>query len=86
MNAITDERIAETISALLARRDGSASICPSEVARALVPDSAWHALMPQVRNVAAAMAARGLLAVTRGAQTVDVLSGGGPIRLRRPPC
>lgn len=84
MNAITDETIAEAISALLASRDASASICPSEVARALVPGTGWRALMPRVRSAAATMVASGALKVTRGAKSVSALSRGGPIRLRRP--
>lgn len=82
---VTDEAIERTVFALLARRSASASICPSEVARALVGDEhAWRALMPAVRRVAGALAAKGSLRVTRGAAEVDATSPGGPVRLRRP--
>ena len=82
----SDERIGETIFGLLAQRDASASICPSEVARALAADDAgWRALMPEVRRVAAVLAQRGLLRVTRGADDVDARVPGGPVRLRRLP-
>lgn len=83
--AATDPKIEQTIFALLDRRDASASICPSEVARALArSDVAWRALMPAVRRVAAKLAAKGALRVTRGADEVDATSKGGPVRLRRP--
>lgn len=82
---MTDPEIIDTIWALLDARSAAASICPSDVARALASDDmAWRALMPDIRRVAAALAADGLLHVTRGASTVDAQSAGGPIRLRRP--
>ena len=81
----SDEKIAQTIFALLQQRDAAASICPSDVARALATgEPAWRALMPEVRRVAAALATTGSLTVTRGAEEVDAMSPGGPIRLRRP--
>ncbi|MEW9919548.1 DUF3253 domain-containing protein [Marimonas sp. MJW-29] len=60
-------------------RGAGKTICPSEVARALADD--WRALMPQVRAVAARMAARGEIAVTQRGVAVDALSAQGPIRL-----
>ncbi|CAA2109040.1 DUF3253 domain-containing protein [Variovorax paradoxus] len=81
----SDETIERTIFELLAQRDAAASICPSEVARALAKsDAAWRALMPDVRRVASELAAKGALRVTRGADEVDSTSPGGPVRLRRP--
>jgi hypothetical protein len=81
----TDDEIERTIFALLRQRDAAASICPSDVARALASEApAWRALMPDVRRVAAVLAERGSLRVTRGADEVDAMSPGGPIRLRRP--
>jgi hypothetical protein len=80
-----DDEIERTIFALLRQRDAAASICPSDVARALASKApAWRALMPAVRRVAAVLAERGSLRVTRGAEEVDAMSPGGPIRLRRP--
>ena len=79
-----DSEIVETIFALLARRCGNATICPSEVARAMhSKESDWRAAMPRVREVAGALAARGLLRVTRQGEEVDATSQGGPIRLGR---
>ena len=80
-----DPAIVETILALLASRAPSASICPSDVARALSPDERiWRAAMPDIRRVAARLASDGRVKVTRGAVEVDALSKGGPIRIRRP--
>lgn len=81
---MTDSDITKTIWDLLDARAPSASICPSDVARSLVTDEdAWHALMPDVRRVAAGLVDEGLLRVTRGDVDVNALAPGGPIRLRR---
>lgn len=77
--------IEDGIFVLLAKRQGDATICPSEVARALAPaDDEWRGLMPQVRQVAEGLAKAGRLVVTRGGQAVDATHAGGPIRLGRP--
>lgn len=81
-------RIAEVVRALLARRAPGASICPSEVARALDPDGDWRALMPGVRAEAACLADAGLVEATQGAQTLlagAIADTRGAIRLRRGP-
>jgi hypothetical protein len=81
---VTDEEIEQMVFALLGERDASSSICPSDVARALAGEEhAWRALMPAVRRVAASLAAKGTLRVTRGADEVDANLPGGPVRLRR---
>lgn len=80
-----DAAIEATIFALLAARREGATICPSEVARALVPEGeAWREGMPRVRAVAQGLAESGRLVVTRRRVPVDATSGGGPIRLGRP--
>ncbi len=80
----SDSKIAETIFGLLGRRGGDATICPSEVARAMhLQESDWRAAMPRIRAVAGALARRGLLVVTRRGEEVDATSQGGPIRLGR---
>ena len=82
--AMDDSAITETLFSLLAAGAPAATVCPSDVARALAPDEeAWRALMPQVRRVAAGLAAEGRLRVTRGGVEVDAESRGGPIRLGR---
>jgi len=84
---VTDGDIAHEIVRLLSQRAADSSICPSEVARALQSDAAaWRALMPQVREVAAAMRNDGRLRITQ--RGVDVPSDAlhrGPIRLQRGP-
>ncbi|WP_079520343.1 MULTISPECIES: DUF3253 domain-containing protein [Rhodanobacteraceae] len=79
--------IEATIIQLLSRRAPEASICPSDVARALAEDeAAWRALMPQVREVAATLARRGRVVITQGAERLspDDIDR-GPVRLRRGP-
>ena len=84
-SAQEDQAIAETILTLLASRAPSASICPSDVARALSSEErVWRAQMPAIRRVAAQLAAERRVKVTRGAVEVDALSKGGPLRIRRP--
>lgn len=83
-SAQEDRAITDTILRLLAARAPSASICPSDVARALSSDERiWRAQMPAIRRVAAQLATEGRVKVTRGAMQVNALSKGGPIRIRR---
>lgn len=82
---VTDATIEDSIFALLAVRQAGATICPSEVARALAPgDTGWRRLMPQVRQAAQALARSHRLVVTRRGAVVDATSPGGPIRLGLP--
>jgi hypothetical protein len=82
---VSAETIAEEIVRQLSRRAPHSSICPSEVARALeAEETAWRALMPKVREVAAAMRDERRLRVTR--KGVDVPGDEwrrGAIRLAR---
>ena len=79
---VTNEAVEAEIFELLARRAPGASICPSEVARALVSaPSDWRALMPKVREVAQELALRRRLLVTRKGARVEAMGQGGPIRL-----
>ncbi len=80
---MTDADIEAQIFALLAQRQPGATICPSEVARALAPEGgAWRGQMPQVRQVAQALSQQNRLRVTRGGVAVqDATAPGGPIRL-----
>ena len=82
---VTDAAIEEKIFGLLATRKEGATICPSEVARALVSgDDPWRRLMPQIRQVAQSLVQANRLDVTRGGVRVEATSRGGPIRLGRP--
>jgi hypothetical protein len=79
---MTDAAIEERIFGLLAARRPGATVCPSDVARALLPEGGrWRSLMPQVRQVAHHLAQAGRLRVTRGGVPVDATAPGGPIRL-----
>lgn len=81
-----DQLIEATVLALLSERSPEASVCPSEVARALFPqdEEAWRAAMPRVRAVAVVLARRGRLRITRkGVTLAPEQLGSGPIRLRR---
>jgi hypothetical protein len=81
-----DALIERTIFALLRKRSATASSCPSEVARALVPDDErrWRRLMPDIRRVLAPLVQSERLRVTRGSLTLRAEEfSGGPIRIRR---
>ena len=81
-----DADIAKTMFALLDARAARATICPSDVARGLMPndESAWRALMPEVRRIAAGLGDAGRVRVTRNGELVDASVPGGPIRIGRP--
>ena len=83
---VDDAAIEAALWSLLDRRASDATICPSEVARAVGPSDGegWRDAMPQVRRVAARLAGCGALRVTRSGRDVDALAPGGPIRLGRP--
>ena len=75
---MTDADVEAQIFSLLALRKPHMTICPSEVARALVPEGGdWRHYMPQVRQVAQALAQQHRLRVTRGAVPVDATVPGG---------
>ena len=60
---------------------GTATACPSEVARR-IGGAGWHAAMPAVRAVAARLQARGTIDVYQRGRPVDITQARGPIRLR----
>ncbi len=75
---IATVRIERSIRALVVGR-APASVCPSEVARALDAVE-WRPLMARVRAVAGKMAKRGKIAITQRGRTVDVATARGPVR------
>lgn len=84
MTAASDEAIEAAIPRLVGAARPGASVCPSEVARALAAgEAAWRALLPAVRRVAG-LAREGQLRVTQRGREVDPLAARGPIRFRRP--
>jgi leucyl aminopeptidase (aminopeptidase T) len=84
---VSEDDIAQEIVRQLSRRAADSSICPSEVARALLNDEvAWRALMPQVREVAATMRDAARLRITRGGVDLPIdAQHRGAIRLARGP-
>lgn len=59
---VTDKEIGSAILEMLESREFTSSICPSEVARMLIPENgAWRSLMPDIRRVAQGLAATGVL-------------------------
>lgn len=84
MRPTDDAAIRHLIADLLQRRAEEATVCPSEVARALSADD-WRPLMPRVRAVAIDMARQGLLEIRqRGRALSPDVAPRGPIRLGRP--
>lgn len=79
----TDLQLEASIAALLAARAQTATICPSDAAKA-VGDAEWRDLMEPARRAARRMVARDELQITQGGAVVDPSTAKGPIRLRRP--
>jgi hypothetical protein len=77
-----DDTLERSILSLLATRARDATVCPSEVARAVQPDD-WRPLMEPVREAARRLVAKGLLDITQQGRVVDASTAKGPIRLRR---
>lgn len=72
---------------LVQRRGAGKTICPSEVARAVVGAAAgWREAMPLVRAVAGRLVEAGLVVATQRCVPVDPRHAEGPIRLGLPPC
>ena len=76
-----DRELESAIRDLLARRSGSATICPSEAARAVRPDG-WRPLMEPARRAARRLVAAGEIEIVQGGRVVDPSTVKGPIRLR----
>ena len=72
----------EAIRWQLAARPGT--ICPSEAARALAPES-WRPLMEAARSAGRRMARRGEILVQQGGRTIDPQDLKGPVRFARGP-
>ncbi|MEM9494160.1 MAG: DUF3253 domain-containing protein, partial [Myxococcota bacterium] len=88
----SERRLEQAIVDLLDRRRDGASICPSEVARAVSAErgedagttnpAPWRALMEPVRRAARRLAHRGVIDITQRGAVVDPTAFVGPIRLR----
>jgi Protein of unknown function (DUF3253)/Uncharacterized protein conserved in bacteria (DUF2256) len=69
------------ILGLLADRDASSTICPSEAAR-LVGAEQWRDLMEPARAAARRLVERGQVVITQRGVVVDPSTAKGPIRIR----
>lgn len=78
------QEIERLILTLLEQRAVGASICPSEVARALTNDD-WRAQMEAVRRAARRLQREGRIEITRGGRPLAPGTERGPIRLRLRP-
>ena len=76
-----DDALARAILDLLATRARGATICPSEVARAL-GEEGWRERMEPVREAARRLVERGVLDIVQGGRVVDPSTARGPLRLR----
>ncbi len=75
------DRLRRAILDLLESRAPSASICPSEAARAVEPEN-WRDLMEPARRAARRLAHEGRIQITQKGKPVDPANFKGPIRLR----
>ncbi|WP_328302656.1 DUF3253 domain-containing protein [Actinomycetospora sp. NBC_00405] len=80
--ADTERALADAIVGLLDQRTDGATICPSEAARRVDPES-WRDLMPDARAVAARLVDDGTVEMTQRGTVVDPATARGPVRLRR---
>ncbi|CAN5199698.1 hypothetical protein BH24ACT10_BH24ACT10_12480 [soil metagenome] len=79
-----DAALEQKVLQLLDARAASATICPSEAARAVGGDS-WRELMEPARAAARRLVARGEVVITQGGAVVDPSTARGPVRVRRVP-
>jgi hypothetical protein len=77
-----DAKLEASILALLNDRERGATICPSEVARA-VSSGEWRPLMEPVRRAARRLVAAGAVEITQGGRAVDPSTARGAIRIRK---
>ncbi|GGZ95456.1 DUF3253 domain-containing protein [Streptomyces subrutilus] len=85
-NARTTDRLLErAILELLERRGPTATICPSDAARAVYAGhgDGWRALMEPARRAARRLVAAGEVDITQGGRRVEPAKARGPIRIRR---
>ncbi len=79
----TDRKLETTILDLLDRRAPTATICPSDAARAVGSEDAWRDLMEPARRAARRLVAAGDVEITQKGHVVDPSTARGPIRIRR---
>jgi Protein of unknown function (DUF3253) len=77
---VSDEVLEATLRERLARVRPGATVCPSEIARAVSDD--WRPLMEPTRAVARRLVASGEAEVLQRGRVVDPSTARGPIRIR----
>jgi hypothetical protein len=77
-----EKTLESAILDLLNRRDPGKTICPSDAARSVAPNS-WRPLMEQTRAAARRLVARGQIVMTRRGKVVDPTLVRGAVRLRK---
>jgi len=78
-----DRELEQTTMSMLADRAATATICPSEVARAVGTEDSWRSLMEPARRAARRLVAAGQVEITQGGRVIDPSTAKGPIRIRR---
>ncbi|MER6563466.1 DUF3253 domain-containing protein [Streptomyces sp. NPDC001027] len=80
-----DRRLERVILELLDRRGPTASICPSDAARAVYEgdDDGWRALVEPARRAARRLVTAGEAEITQAGRPVAPAQARGPIRIRR---
>lgn len=79
----TDLALEASIRALLAAGARTATICPSDAARAVGTDDTWRDLLEPARRAARRLVAAGEVVITQGGRVVDPSTAKGAIRIRR---
>lgn len=77
-----EQQLEQSIVHLLSSRAAEATICPSEAARAVFPET-WRDHMEAARMAARRLVASGVIEITQGGHVVDPSHAKGPIRLRK---
>lgn len=67
---------------LLQARAPEASICPSEVVRALYSPHDWRSRMDDIRRIGMQMAEKGELVITQGGRAIRSYDFKGPYRFK----
>ncbi|MEQ4607357.1 DUF3253 domain-containing protein [Streptomyces cavourensis] len=88
MNAGGHQQVLQLERAILELLDGrapTATICPSDAARAVYAgdDDGWRALMEPARRAARRLMEAGAVEITQGGRRVEPDKVHGPIRVRR---
>lgn len=79
----TAAQLERTILSLLDQRAPTATICPSDAARAVGSKDRWRDLMEPARQAAGRLVEEGRVEITQGGRVVDLATARGPIRIRR---